>query len=172
MTGIKKKNGFTLIETVVATFVFSVVVIASQGVFGKALTVVKSGTAAQRVQESAQYALELMARDIRVSSVSADQEDALCALSQLILVHPVLGSVVYRHDSTSIERTVGGTSGHITADDVLIQGLSFCVRHAGVDGEQTRVTILIDAVYNSEKTSEQKELRVQTTVSLRDYETE
>lgn len=172
MTGIKQKNGFTLVETVVAVFVFSVVVIASQGVFGKALTVVKSGAAAQRVQESVQYALELMARDIRVSSVNADQEDASCTLSQLTLVHPVLGSVIYRQGSTLIERTVEGIAGHITADDVLIQGLSFCVRHAGVDGEQTRITILIDAVYNSEKASEQKELRVQTSVSLRDYETE
>ncbi|MEK7515117.1 MAG: prepilin-type N-terminal cleavage/methylation domain-containing protein [Patescibacteria group bacterium] len=172
MTGTKQKNGFTLVETVVATFVFSVVVIASQGVFGKALMVIKSGAAAQRVQESVQYALELMARDIRVSGISADQEDATCTLSQLTLVHPVLGMVIYRHDSTAVERTVDGLSGHITADDVLINSLSFCVRHAGFDGEQTRVTILLDAIYNSEKASEQKELRVQTTVSLRDYETE
>ncbi|WKZ26972.1 MAG: prepilin-type N-terminal cleavage/methylation domain-containing protein [Candidatus Paceibacterota bacterium] len=172
MTGTKNKNGFTLVETVVAIFVFSVVVIASQGVFGKALTVVKSGAAAQRVQESVQYALELMARDIRMSSISADQEDASCALSQLTLVHPILGAVIYRHDGVAIERTVDGVSGHITAGEVLIQDLSFCVRHAGLDGEQTRVTILINAVYDSERVSEQKELNVQTTVSLRDYETE
>lgn len=65
----KNNSGFTLIELLVAVFVFAILVLAVSGVylaFSKAQSRTK---ASQQLLNDAQYALELMAREVRNDSI-------------------------------------------------------------------------------------------------------
>lgn len=62
------KSGFSLVESMIAVFIFSLVAIMLTGVFSGFLKSYKSAKKAQRSAESAQYAINLMAKSIRSST--------------------------------------------------------------------------------------------------------
>ena len=63
------RQGFTLVEALVAVFVFSLVMISVVSIFSKFVIVKKRSGGIQRNMEDAKYAMELMAKTIRTSSV-------------------------------------------------------------------------------------------------------
>ena len=63
------KKGFSLVEILVAVGVFSIIIIAVVYVFGRSSLSFKSSRYIQRDLESAQFALNLMAKSLRTSSV-------------------------------------------------------------------------------------------------------
>ena len=62
-------KGFSFVEMIVAIFIFALVVTASSGVFVKMIKSYKSAREIQRDLEDAQYAMNLMAKTIRTSSI-------------------------------------------------------------------------------------------------------
>lgn len=64
-----KKKGFSFVELIVAVFIFVLVVTTSTEVFVKMIKNYKNAREIQRDLENAQYAMNLMAKTIRTSSV-------------------------------------------------------------------------------------------------------
>lgn len=62
-------KGFTLIESVVALFVFLIIMLALSSTFTQSFTGYKNARAVQRDVENAQFALNLMAKELRTSTV-------------------------------------------------------------------------------------------------------
>lgn len=66
----KKYKGFTLIEAVVSMFVFLIVMIASSQIFTNAFVGYRDAKAVQRDVENAQFALNILAKELRTSSIA------------------------------------------------------------------------------------------------------
>ena len=83
--------GFTLIETLVSIFVFSILAIIFTGIFAQAVQIQAGSFNAQRTVENSLLILESIARDIRVSQICPAGSN--CSLNRLDTAHPVRGSV-------------------------------------------------------------------------------
>ena len=77
---IQNKQGFSLVELMVAIFVFSVIMTAVVGVFARTASSFKRAKDIQKNLEDAQYAMNLMAKTIRTSSIVKCDED-ICVSS-------------------------------------------------------------------------------------------
>lgn len=62
-----KKKGFTLIEVMVSVTLFAVIVLSISGIFKLAIDAQRNAIAAQNVQESLKYFLEVIAKEIRMA---------------------------------------------------------------------------------------------------------
>ncbi len=164
-----RSEGFTLVETLVATMVFSLVAMAVSMVFVRAIGIENRGQGAQKVQENALFALESMAREIRVGVFATNQDSLDCSRTAITFQHPVNATVSYGFDSINdaITRTAGGIVTRLTGDDVQASG-NFCVFGSGIDQNQARVTILMNIKNKAKNSAEQVTFNLQTTVSSRD----
>jgi prepilin-type N-terminal cleavage/methylation domain-containing protein len=66
---LKKQKGFSLLELIIAIFIFSVVMLAVVAIFSKTIGSYKNSRNLQRNLENAQFALNLMAKTIRESKM-------------------------------------------------------------------------------------------------------
>jgi len=64
------RQGFTLIEVIVAVFIFALVASAASGIFVKMIKSYRYAKVAQKDLESAQYAMNLIAKTLRTSSIA------------------------------------------------------------------------------------------------------
>lgn len=73
MKGFWKKSyrGLTLIEVIVSLFIFSLMMVAVSQIFAKAFSGYRNTRATQRDVENAQYALNLLSKELRTSTVVA-----------------------------------------------------------------------------------------------------
>lgn len=65
----KSYKGLTLIEVLVALFIFAIIMAAASGIFAKAFTGYRSTRATERDVQNAQYALNLITKELRTSTV-------------------------------------------------------------------------------------------------------
>lgn len=172
MTMPSKQSGFTLIEMLVASFVFSIVALTISGLFVQVLSHERRAFVAQKIQENGLFILELMAREIRVSQIiNTDQnptgDSPNCTLTSLTIRHPVNGTVTYALSNGVLQRTAGGITTDLSTTDIAFSRLNFCLMGSGpIDKQQARVAILA-AIQN--KTGKQiLTFNLETTVSSRD----
>ena len=66
---VKNSKGFTLIELMVSIFVFSLVMTSATAVFAKVFRARQKSNAIQKNIEDTRYAMELMAKSLRMSSI-------------------------------------------------------------------------------------------------------
>lgn len=166
----ESERGFTIVEVLIASFVFSIIAIGIGSIFIGILTNERRAFAAQKIEENEMFVLEMMARDIRVSKIE-DQENPNCGLAVLTITHPVKGSIIYSRNAGIVQKTEGGTTVDISSSDVNFTRMKFCVRGSGTtDQKQTTVTIILSAQNRIGK--EKLTFDVQTTVSSRSVETE
>lgn len=169
----EKKNssasnaGFTLVEVMVAFLIFSIILTIFSSVFLSSSQIQKRAFNIQQAEENANYILESMAKEIRVSRISGP--DTNCPSSpaaSLSMTHPVNGNIVYSLSGTSVQRTVNGTATTISSNTVDFTRLQFCILGTPIgDQKQPRVTIL--ASIRSKKTQQQTSVDIQTVVSQR-----
>lgn len=163
------QSGFSIVEVLITTFVFSIMSLIVAGNFVNILGLQRRGVAAQILQEESLFAIETMAREIRVSQITSS-DDPNCNLTSLIINHPINGSTTYSASGGVISKTVGGSTFSITSSKISFSRLNFCVVGSGVDDKQPRI-----AVIASVKTAGgQDGLRfdIQTTISSRDVREE
>ncbi|MEK7212590.1 MAG: type II secretion system protein [Patescibacteria group bacterium] len=125
---LKASRGFTLIELLVAIGVFSVVVSIAVGGFVSALRSQRQAAALLAANSNVSLTIEQMAREIRTGFDFCRSQ--ACAAGQLIFKNARQETVLYcLAGDNSIRRGVGSvncdTAKKITADNVLIQHLSF-----------------------------------------------
>jgi prepilin-type N-terminal cleavage/methylation domain-containing protein len=171
-------SGFTLVELLVATSIFAFIMTGVSSLFISALNLERQAAGIQKINENAQYVIELISREMRVSTIDTSKMgDTNCnplddTSTKLFINHPVNGSVGY-----SYQKDVNGYGGiyrngqRITTTDVDFKTFAFCVSGSGTDGQQTRLTMpmTIQAVgANSAKVT----IQLQTTVVSRDLTTD
>ncbi len=169
LTLLSRSDGFTLVEMLVAMLVFSLIAMAVSLVFVQAISIENRGQGAQKVQENALFALELMAREIRVSVFTTNQDSSDCSRTTITFHHPVNATVSYGFDSinNAVTRTAEGIVTQLTGKDVETSA-HFCVLGSGIDQSQVRVTILMNIKNKAKNPAEQVIFNIQTTVSSRD----
>src|SRR5438105_4644914 len=89
-----KQLGFTLIEVMISSLVFSIIMITVSSLFIQILNNQRRAFAMQKIQENSLFIMELMAREIRVSKIE-NQNSPDCTLTSLSITHPVNGPVTY-----------------------------------------------------------------------------
>lgn len=165
----KKKSGFTIIELVTVMALSAGVFAVASGIFVQAIKMQRRAFFIQKVQENLSFALETMAKEIRVSSVSTANTGCPGA-SSLSINHPVNGTIDYFTSSGDLHRRVAATG----VDTILnsagtqISRLSFCISgNAPNDNMQPRVTILLTVSNGQANPDNNISIDIQTTVSQR-----
>ena len=182
------KSGFSLLEVMVAMFVFTVVMLATVAFFGTTVASYRNARAIQQDLENAQYAMNLMAKTIRTSSIGTcniPNSSKLCVYD-----YSQSQCIIYKLSSSSLQKGSGspttpddvstcpfstiesGGMNNMTGD-VFINNLTFApiLSSSTVVG---KVTISMEICPpNSDNTAcstrEQDRVKIQSSVSLRDY---
>jgi len=164
---IKNQKGFTLVETTVTVFVFSVLMIIVGALYIDSLNMQRRAFNYQQSEENANVVLESMAKEIRVSQVSGP--DTACPgapATSLNITHPTNGVIRYYLSGTAIHRVVGGQDTIISSNTVQFTRLQFCVTGSSAgDFLQPRVTILTSV--KTPSALQQTKVDIQTTISQR-----
>lgn len=179
---LKNKKGVTLLELTVAIAIFSVVILSATQIFKMVLEGQRNAIAAQNIQESMRYVLEVMSKEIRMAQ-KEDETIKNCPLITDDKVYEASGDgnailafknyngdcVKYYLDSGRFKIDRGSDSGYITPDEINITNLEFVVVDDGIVNEQSRVTIKMDVEAVGKEMHEQA-TKIQTTISSRYYE--
>lgn len=167
------QKGFSVIELLVAVFLFSLVAMIVTGIFVRALSLQRRISSAQAIQDNAIAVLGLMSKEIRVGTITSANSN--CATNSLSL--SVLNSggtsdeVTYILNTTDgvVERRVGSGVNSIvyysSSEDVIFNSLLFCVLHSDLDDQTSRVTILASI---SNRIGKPMTVRLQSTLTSRD----
>lgn len=155
-----KNKGLTLIELIVALTIFIIVVVAAISIFLSGVAGQRRILALQNVQDNARYALESMAKEIRMSSIN-NAEGASLSLN---ITHPVNGTFDYSFDQTTKQLKRKGEP--ITSSNLEVTG-QFIIRK-GAD-LWPRATVVMKVKSKGGKIEEKAEINLETTVSSRKY---
>jgi type II secretory pathway component PulJ len=160
---LNRQAGFTVVEVMTATIIFSVILISIAGIFVQALNLERKTFAAQKIQENVLRSFEIMAREMRVSQITSFQPGSYCQYTSLNLNSSLEDTdVTYAlNDSGQITRNEES----ITSGEVEFSNLRFCVRGLGADDEPARITIVSEV---KDKKNPQYLIKVQTTITSRD----
>jgi prepilin-type N-terminal cleavage/methylation domain-containing protein len=170
MKNTNHQAGFTIIEVLVSTFVFSIIAVAISGIFVQLLALEQRSFASQKIQENGLFIMELMSREIRVSQIQ-NQDSTNCSATALTITHPVNGAVTYSLSGGVLQRTASGVVTDLSSSAVAFSRLNFCVLGSSPnDQQQARVAILASIQNKTGKVILTASL--ETTVSSRDVSDE
>ena len=167
--------GFSLIEVLAALLAFSIILITVGSIFVRMVAFQRRGFAAQKIQENSLYVLELMAREIRVSTIGPNQDNDCSSTpgTTLSMNHPVNGSVTYSLSPEGmVSRTVGGVEAYISSRDVKFTSLGFCINGSSRDQKQARIAIIATVENTEGLPAEKLTFHLETMVAAREIATE
>jgi len=187
MTVNNKKLGFSLIEVLVATALFAIIMTAALNIFKLVIDSQRGAIATQNVEESLKYFLEVTAKEIRMAK-----------RNMLVCQPPIMSGKIYStglvngndglfflnyrgecvkyflETSNGVQRfkiTRGNNSSYISPAKINIDELHFIVRpEGGADNTQPTVTMELVA-HAIGKDSAKSQMRIQTTLTSRYYKT-
>ena len=174
----KTKGGFSLIEVLVATSLFVIIMTASLNIFKMVIDSQRSAIATQNVEESLKYFLEVTGKEIRM----AKRNNGVCSSLGVSDIYYSTGvNLIFRnyHDECvtyylgtfqGVNRfaiTRNGVTNFITPAKVNFDQLRFLLRPESV-GVQPTVTMELVA-HALGKESAKSEIRIQTTLTSRYY---
>ena len=171
MNSKSKRNGFTLIETMVSLGVFMVAMTIIMAAFLNMMDIQKKTGAFRKVNDNLNFAMEAMMREIREGTGWNVSDE------NLVFTNKAGEIITYTLNSSSggdnyIERKVGIKPQRLTSDGINIKSLSFSVRgNVAGDKQQPIVTISISGE-SGIKAKLKSKLNLQTTVSQRKLDTE
>ena len=172
MTGFKRHNGFTLIETLVSAAIFGTIMIIVGSVFVSSLSLQARAFNIQQVEENVSYVFELMTKEIRVSQIQmpfGGGPISTCPTTPataLTVLNQFGQTVTYSLAGTNLTRRVNGFSTVLNSNTVQFLSFGICVSGAEIgDGQQPRVTIF--STVKSVKTKQAAAVKTQTTISVR-----
>lgn len=178
----KSYKGLTLIEVLVSLFIFSIMMAATAEIFTKAFSGYRNTRAIQRDVENAQYALNLISKELRTSTVVAPLTGPFPKLSDFVKFydHSQGRCFYYRIDTTAKALQMASALSTGPADCTTktlptpatistgtVSG-SFRVTpsQGGLSKRVGKVTISLDI---SEGAGSTHKAQIQTTSSLRDF---
>lgn len=155
------KTGFTLIELIVAVAVFALVITAAVSLLTIAVRSQRRALAIQNIQDNGRHLIGFIAKEIRMSKINNLDGQA----ASLDITHPVNGDINYSFTETQLTRN----NEQINSDEVEVSGGFYIDGRTAEDKEQVRVTIVMKVKTTGNKTEEQVEANLQTTLSSRKY---
>lgn len=182
-----ERNGFTLVEILVALSLFSFTILMATGVFGAVMRGQRNTLASQNIQESMRYALEVMGKEIRMAQAS----DGVC--NTLFNPQPTPLNKVYnittdnsgnqilyfknQNGDCAAYYLVNGkinimrnyNNGAITSTSFQISNLKFSLIDNGIGSlsdVQPMVAMRMDAVSSGDNN---QKINIQTSISSREY---
>ncbi len=180
----KNQNGTSLLELVVAVGIFVVLTLSVSNIYLSIANSQKKAIATQSIEESLRFAFEMMSKEIRMAQGNSvgsncastgpgyykifnniNNNDATTS-EELYFKNKDGKCVIYKLDSGQVFVERGGEGAYLTPDKVNINNLKFIindVRGGTVGDFQPSVTIMMEA----EK--ENNHIRMQTTISAREY---
>lgn len=178
----RKKKGFTLIELMVAISIFAMVLVAMMAVFNSALGAYQKGRAVKKVMEDSQFALNSIAKDVRMGKIESDDHTASPPSSNLkITRNRDQIMVCYNIEaSNKLEICDGNCTGCKSLVDLSETGMSFAST-SGFRNEKTfpippdtptrrgwvEINLIIAMIAGQEMDADS--INLQTIVSSRDY---
>lgn len=182
----ENKQGFTLLELLISVFIFSLVMIAVVSLFVRFVTFQKRSRGIQQNMEDTRYAMELMAKTLRTSSVVSCNNftRAICnARESSIEIYDYSQNKCIRFYSQNNRIRMGSTatdrancnSGATMAStdlvDNFVRNLDFRATKTDTASSQVgKVTISVKVCSTTSCTgAENDQANLETTVSLRDY---
>ena len=164
------QKGFSIIEAVTSIFVFSIVALIVSSLLVQAMNVERRAFSAQAIQENVLAVLEIMAKEIRVSAISDQNNNCTTdpILSTLNIAHPIEGAITYSLNNGVVERISGGITHTLSSEDVIFNSLRFCISGSVTpsDNRSARVTVLLSI--SNKKGKETLTTYIHTTVTSRD----
>ena len=163
----KSQAGFTIVEVLVTSLIFSIIGMSVSAIFVQIVGLQRRALVTQKIQDNALFVLEMMSRDIRVSKI-ADQESPNCDLATLTITHPSKGTVIYRANNGSVEKSEsGGAFLAVSTPSVNFSRMNFCVKGSLTDDNKTPRVAILTTVENRTG-REIIKINLQTSVSSRD----
>jgi|SRR3989304_6532374 len=163
-------EGFSLIEMMVAIGIFAVVVMITSSTFITSLKGQQKSIAVQNVADNARYAMEIMAKEIRMGDAFVGGGDTIQFISNM--PNRAGKTVRFRLDSSAPQilfdddLDTAGDDEPITGSNSAITTLRFTI--SGTDpGSQPRVTILLGVTSSGTAPDVASSMTLQTTVSPR-----
>lgn len=149
------KNGFTLLEMIVAIGIFSIAVLFSVSSFLSLQSAEKKIQSSVNVQNNLRFAMEIMAKEIRTGELYHCAEDLGvqpldCASgdSSLTFKNTAGQTVIYRKINSGLHKSSDGgvVFQPLTSSDITVDDLKFYVNGApSNDNLQPRVLITLKA---------------------------
>jgi len=186
----KQKNGYSLIELMVAVGIFVVVVAVNVNIFINVVKVQKKAIETQNVTDNARYALEVITRELRTLNVSLTEDTTYCtdpacmnlsrgpsyATSTLSFISgsenrlgltvktyfdPLSGSVKFDDDANDASPAVD-----ITSPNIEVTGLDFKIKNLETSS-QPRVTVTLRVQSRNVDPKYANSIILETTISPR-----
>ena len=163
-----RNYGFTLIEVLVAMTVFALIMLVSVSVFVYALDLQRRAFNLQQGIENANFVLESITKELRISEIAAPFTDDTCPASPmtvLAVTNTAGESIRFFLENGNVIREVNETRTTMNSNTIAFSRFDFCVSGAESDVRQPRVTIR--AVLKTTNTKNPASVDIQTTLSLR-----
>jgi prepilin-type N-terminal cleavage/methylation domain-containing protein len=185
---IKTKKGFSLMELILSVAIFVIVMVSVASIFAKSFQSYRRNKLIQRDMETAQQAMNFIAKTLRTSTVITGASGVYTTLTVYDYSRGIAGECIEFNFTGSIIQyrlatgtppicNAFGTWRTLTsASDVLVQNAGFTVTKssftpgpagAGVVG---KITTAFDVCPPAGCAGSNDQARIQTTVSLRDYD--
>lgn len=136
------RNGYSLIELLVAIGVFATVVSVASGAFAISLKGQKKTVTLQNTADGARYAMEVMAKELRMMSVdrpiTVDNNGGACSFNCRIRFS---SNMPHRNPTAVLEFYFNPATGKIMFDDDIADGLSLPAE--SITSSNIRVTSLV-----------------------------
>lgn len=162
------ENGFTVVEVLVTSLIFSIIAMSISAIFIQIINLERRAFAVQKIQDNALLVFEEISRDMRVSRIS-NQESPNCTATSITLIHPIKGTVIYQASSGTVQRSVnGGSYIDVSSSNVNFTKMNFCILGSlSNDNQSPRVSIVTSIQNRTGKDILQ--INLQTTVTSRDF---
>ena len=181
----KIKSGFTLIEVLIASAIFAVVMLITSGAILSVFDANRKSQNLRSVMDNLNYSLESMTRSIRfgynyhcdktVTPTSSTRDCSGTPASSIVFLSDTGVEIIYDLTSSRIRRSVGGTVNYLTSTDITITRLNFyvidsdpyCVTGCGTLNLGQPMVIVVVGGYVGTKPSVQSTFNLESTVSQR-----
>lgn len=180
-----RAGGFTLVEVLVAMFVFSMIGGIGTGLLFSSMSAQRNSLAKQELVDQVSYTAEYMSRALR-QAVKELQDPPACltragrgANYEISLTGNSVKFITSKRECKEFflengqikERVDGGVPVNISSNALQVAALRFSTQgEMQTDTIQPRVTFIIDAVTLGQKPEERRTIELQTTVSQRSYD--
>lgn len=173
------KRGFTLVEVIVAIGMFVIIISASSGIFARLFKSYKGAKNVSENMKNAQFAMNLMSKTFRTSSVKYETANVLVVYdySQSACIRYIFNGTALTKATAAVTESNCVSTAVFSAPTVMTSGVvtgSFYARDSkGNDGDNSSdrvglVTVNM-RISNGGSVDTGSSTRIQSTSSLRDY---